>query len=154
MATGYPSISLATSAGSSNVLIKNCLFIKNRTAIYRARASNLTIDTVSVINSGIDPIYASNNGLVLNLKTFCFKNISFQNSIIIGSGIKGTSTDSETPAALTIKARNYPLSFNSSPASLSNVFLKWNEIGGPHNGIRIGENGITEDEDGSGSRRK
>jgi nitrous oxidase accessory protein NosD len=31
---GYPSISVATAPGATNVLIENCFFFKNRTAIY------------------------------------------------------------------------------------------------------------------------
>lgn len=31
---GYPSISVATAPGATNVLIENCLFFKNRTAVY------------------------------------------------------------------------------------------------------------------------
>lgn len=34
LGSGYPSISVATAPGATNVLIENCLFFKNRTAIY------------------------------------------------------------------------------------------------------------------------
>ncbi|PWJ59373.1 putative secreted protein (Por secretion system target) [Dyadobacter jejuensis] len=112
--------------------------------IYIERASNLLIDDVLVHNSGTSPSNSSNNGIDINLKYGAFENIRIQNSTITNSGLTGTATDPEAPAAVTIKARRDG-SYSVSPASLSGVVLYKNTIGGPQNGVRIGEPGKIDD---------
>lgn len=139
----------ATVTGSKvfdNVVIKNSDFSNNaKKGIYLERANNLTIDNVTINNSGTDASNGNNNnGIDINLKYAIYSGITIKNSTITNSGVTGTGGDPANPAAIAIKARR-DNSYATNLATLSNVLIENNTISGPQNGIRIGEPNQTND---------
>lgn len=125
-----------------NVNITNSDFSNNaQKGMYFEALSNAMIDGVIINNSGTSGTYGFNNGIDINLKYAAYSNITIQNSEITNCGATGTATDPENPAAIAIKSRDDAPSYNTNPASLSNVLIKNNIITGPQNGIRFGEFG-------------
>jgi hypothetical protein len=125
-----------------NVTITNSDFSDNtQKGMYFEALSNATFDGILMNNSGTDVAYGFNNGIDINLKYAAYANITIQNSEFTNCGVTGTASDPENPSVLAIKARNDAPSYNTNPASLSNVLLKNNLISGYRNGVRFGEFG-------------
>ena len=137
-------ISATTSLGNSfnNISIKNSDFSNNtQKGMYFEKLSNAVIENITMNNSGTDAAYGFNNGIDINLKYGSYSNITIKNSSFTGCGIYGTAASPESPAVITIKARNDAPNYNSIPATLANVSVLNNVISGPQNGIRFGESG-------------
>lgn len=130
-----------------NVVIRNCTFNHNdRKGIYCEKLSDAVMENISVIGSGVDPTYAFNNGIDINLKWQAYSNIEIRNSRILGCGDlgpnnSGTSPENRRSTAIAIKARTDAGSYNSDPASLSNVTLDGVIIDGLATDLRFGEMG-------------
>ncbi|KAB2818510.1 MAG: hypothetical protein F9K10_04650, partial [Paludibacter sp.] len=132
----------AISGGTfDHVTITNTDFSNNlQKGMYFEALSNAVIDGIIMNNSGTDAGYANNNGIDINLKYGNYSNITLKNSTITSCGFTGTATLPEHPAAVAIKARDDG-NYSSVPATLDNVEVFNNIIGGPQNGIRFGESG-------------
>ncbi|MBK6698525.1 MAG: HYR domain-containing protein [Saprospiraceae bacterium] len=124
------------------ITIQNSTISNNlQKGMYFEKLSNATFDGLTMADNGTDAGYNFNNGIDINLKYNAYSNITIQDCDITNSGHIGTAPDPQNPSAITIKARDDAPSYNTIPASLSNVTIKNNRITGPRNGIRIGEIG-------------
>ncbi|HRP89255.1 MAG TPA: right-handed parallel beta-helix repeat-containing protein [Edaphocola sp.] len=133
-----------TPVAFDNIVIKNSTISNNtQKGIYLEKLSNASFENLTMDNNGTDAGYGNNNGIDINLKYGSYSNIIIKDCDITNSGVTGTASDPQNPAALTIKARDDGPSYSSNPATLSNVTIKNNRITGPQNGIRIGEYGKT-----------
>lgn len=135
-----------------NVEIKNTQFNDNKIkGIYIEKLSNALFDGIEVKQSGTSADYNTNAGIDINLKYKngktmpddggIYQNITIQNSMISESGNLGSASDRQFPVAVCIKARDDSPSYNSTPASLSNVQIINTQISGPVNALRFGEPG-------------
>lgn len=128
----------------SNVNVSYSTFNDNlQKGIYVEKLSNALFNHITVSNSGTDPTYGFNNGIDINLKYQAYQNITIQNSTITGSGSYGTASSWDFPSAVTIKARDDSPSYNTDPATLSDVTISNCTISGPENALRFGEAGKT-----------
>ncbi|MBK7212795.1 MAG: hypothetical protein IPH88_05775 [Bacteroidales bacterium] len=131
--------------GTSSSVCDNITFqnttISNNTqkGLYFEKLSNSLLKNLIMDNNGTDPLYGFNNGIDINLKYGSYSNITIQDCEITNSGYVGTSTDPLNAAVVTIKARDDSPSYNTIPATLTNVVVKNNLITGPQNGLRFGE---------------
>lgn len=140
-----------TPAGShlTDVEIRDSLFADNsQKGMYFEKLSNALVDSVTLLNSGVDPTYAFNNGIDINLKHGNYSNIVIQDSTFSGSGVRYVSSPAglDFAAALAIKARNDGPSYNAVPATLTDVHVRGNVFkDSPENAmttsVRIGEPG-------------
>ncbi|HZV69056.1 MAG TPA: autotransporter-associated beta strand repeat-containing protein [Saprospiraceae bacterium] len=125
-----------------NITIQNSNISNNtQKGLYFEKLSNAMLNNLTMSNNGTDPTYGFNNGIDINLKYASYSNITIQNSDITTSGANGTATDPQNAAVIAVKARDDSPSYNTIPASLTNVLIKNNHITGPQNGIRFGEFG-------------
>lgn len=144
----YSQLGISTSNTMlENVVIRNCTFNSNdRKGIYCEKLSDALFENISIIGSGVDPSYAFNNGIDINLKWQAYSNIEIRNSRILdcgalGSNNAGTVPDNRRSTAVTIKARTDAGSYNGDPASLTNVTLDGVIIDGLATDLRFGEMG-------------
>ncbi|MFZ1424399.1 MAG: HYR domain-containing protein, partial [Saprospiraceae bacterium] len=133
----------ATTPGEfKDIIIRNSTISNNlQKGMYFEKLSNALFENLTMDNNGTDATYGFNNGIDINLKYSSYSNITIQNCDITNSGVLGVAADPQNPAVIAIKARDDAPSYNTIPASLSNVIIKNNKITGPRNGIRIGEFG-------------
>ncbi|MGB3076111.1 MAG: right-handed parallel beta-helix repeat-containing protein [Chitinophagales bacterium] len=125
-----------------DVTIRNSDFSYNRQkGMYFEKLSNALIENIRMDSSGYDPTYNFNAGIDINLKFSSYSNITIQNNEITDCGAPGPSSHVESPCAVTIKARDDSPSYNTFPATLTNVDVLNNVINGPQNGLRFGEFG-------------
>ncbi len=140
---GFGIFVAATTHGTNtadNITIRNSDFSNNlKKGMYFEKLRNAMIDNVIINNSGIDATYGFNNGIDLNLKYDSYTDITIQNCSITNCGVMGTATNVDNPSAVTIKARDDSPSYNTDPATLTNVNFKNNFVSGPVNGLRFGE---------------
>jgi len=126
----------------TDVLLKNSTISNNlQKGMYFEKLNDAVLEGLIMDNNGTDGTYGFNNGIDINLKYNAYSDITIKNCEITNSGVTGTATDPQNPAAIAIKARDDASSYHLNPASLSNVLIKNNKITGPRNGIRIGEFG-------------
>ncbi|MBK9630427.1 MAG: right-handed parallel beta-helix repeat-containing protein [Saprospiraceae bacterium] len=131
-----------TPVAFDDITIQNSTISNNlQKGMYFEKLSNATFEGLTMADNGTDASYNFNNGIDINLKHNAYSNITIQDCDITNSGHTGTAPDPQNPSAITIKARDDASSYNTIPASLSNVTIKNNRITGPRNGIRIGEIG-------------
>ncbi|MGN6543415.1 MAG: right-handed parallel beta-helix repeat-containing protein, partial [Aureliella sp.] len=141
-------ISVYSVAGSylKNVVISDSSFADNsQKGMYFEKLADALIDDVVVENSGVDPTYAFNNGIDVNLKYGSYSNITIQNSTFSGSGVRTVYGPGglDFAAALAIKARDDG-SYSAVPATLSNVLVKDNvfqdsSLNAMTTAVRVGE---------------
>jgi hypothetical protein len=134
----------ATGNSFEYISIKNSDFSNNTLkGMYFEKLSNAVIENITMNNSGTDASNNTNAGIDINLKYGSYSNVTIKNSVFTGCGIYGGATSAEAPVVLAVKARDDAPSYNSYPATLSNVWVLNNIISGPQNGIRFGEFGKT-----------
>ena len=142
-------ISNSTSGGTNTfdgITVTGTSFSGNtKKGIYAEKMSNASFDQITVDASGTDVNYNFNNGVDINLKWDDYSNISFTNSAFTNSGVAGPASNVESPAAVTIKARDDAPSYDSPAATLDGVIFTNNIVTGPENGLRFGEFGKTND---------
>ncbi|MBK9109243.1 MAG: HYR domain-containing protein [Saprospiraceae bacterium] len=139
---GIVNFQATTPVAFDNIVIKNSTISNNlQKGMYFEKLSNATFEKLTMDNNGTDATYGFNNGIDINLKYGSYSNITIKDCDITNSGVTGTAIDPQNPAVIAIKARDDAPSYNSIPASLSNVIIKNNKITGPQNAIRIGEFG-------------
>jgi len=121
-----------------NVYVADTSFANNGfKGIYVEKLSDATFVNVSVTDNGSLPYWNDvwNAGIDVNLKgQEAYQNLVFQNLTMTGNG-KGFKHG----AALLIKARDDASSYNTFPASLTNVTIEGGVFTGNERGIRIGE---------------
>ncbi len=132
-------VNFQTGDGSSNfdnVVIKNSTFNENKQkGIYVEKLHNASFQNVVVNHSGWDTAYVWSAGVDINLKYRTdYANISFVNATITNNGVGAANG-----VGLTIKARDDAPSYNSKPASLTNVTISNSLVDGNQVGIRFGE---------------
>jgi len=133
-----------TPSAFTDITIQNSTISNNaQKGLYFEKLENALLKGLTMNNNGTDATYGFNNGIDINLKHDNYSGITIQDCDITNSGVTGTATDPENPAAIAIKARDDSPSYNTIPATLDNVVLKNNKITGPQNGIRFGEFGKT-----------
>ncbi len=123
-----------------NVYVANTSFANNGfKGIYAEKLSDATFVDCSVTGNGSQPNWNDtwNGGIDINLKgAEAYKNLTFQNLYMAGNGL-----GFKEGAALMIKARDDAASYNTYPASLTNVTIEGGIFTGNERGIRLGEPG-------------
>ncbi len=121
-----------------NVYVANTSFVNNGfKGIYVEKLSDATFVNVVVTGNGSQSDWNSiwNAGIDINLKgAEAYRNLTFQNLYMTGNGL-----GYKEGAALMIKARDDATSYNTNPASLTNVTIEGGIFTGNERGIRIGE---------------
>ena len=137
---GWYTAQSGTPSAFDNITIQNSTISNNtQKGFYFEKLSNALLQNLTMDNNGTDVAYGFNNGIDINLKYDDYSNITIQNCDITNSGANGTATDPEDASAIAVKARDDSPSYDSNPATLTNVTIKNNHITGPMNGVRFGE---------------
>lgn len=123
-----------------NINVRNTTFADNSyKGLYLEKLSDASFDNVQVLNNGSDPNWNSpwNGGMDINLKgQEAYQNLTLRNLTVTGNG-KGYRHG----AGLMLKARDDASSYNTYPASLTNVLIEGGVFTGNERGIRLGEPG-------------
>ena len=128
----------------SNVQVTNTTFNhNNHKGIYVEKLEDATFSGCTFDQNGFDasvlPSYfqAWSAGVDINLKAGTYQNISFEDSVITDNALGGAKEG----VGLTAKARDDAPSYDTYPASVTNVTITGNTITGNERGVRIGEPG-------------
>ena len=123
----------------------------NRKGIYAEAMSNAQLLNLIMSNVGefggittTGSLGAGGNGINLNLKYGVYANILIEDFTLtnVGSSDRdGAAASHQNGGAIVIAARDDPSSYNTNPASLTNVTIRDGSIDGTSTGIEIGEPG-------------
>ncbi len=133
----------------NNIQVTNSDFSRNlHKGLYLERASNVTIDGITMEDTGNGPYPSESGGIDINLKFGSYSNIVVSNSTFTNTAQStiGVEANPSTPlpnsgGAIQVKARNDGANYGSDPASLTNVIIEGNTIAGANISISAGEPG-------------
>ncbi|MFP4054680.1 MAG: right-handed parallel beta-helix repeat-containing protein, partial [Phycisphaerae bacterium] len=121
----------------TNVAITDSTFNDNiGKGVYLEKLGHAVLDGIEVLNSGTSSTEPHAAGIDINLKYGAYEDIAILNSDIIGNG----QGDVAYGSGIMIKARDDG-GYASTPASLSGLLLRGNNITGNVRGVRFGEPG-------------
>lgn len=135
----YVGQSSSTPGAMNNVTITGCTFennginSNNQAAMYIEKMSNATITNNTITNNGL--VSTNPRNIIMNLKYASFSNISITGNTII--------ENRATPSGgygIQVAARNDAPSYNTLPASVSNLVISNNNVQGHLRGITIDNN--------------
>lgn len=131
----------------TDVTVENTTFLDNvRKGIYAETLSNAVLEDVTV--SGItSDTYGFNDGIDINLKAGDYSDIRVADTVVEGvsEGDPGNQWTPDLPAfsaAIAVKARDDPSSYDDHPATLDGVTFENVTVRDSFNGLRIGEPGV------------